>query len=134
MALRYLSHAVAILQRATADGLHLEDPTDFNAEQALGFASGRSVVFVIAPPDQLEEAIDNYYAPEKAVQTFLDKLGATDADDISVVETEDDDDVSAAEADSAPVVQLTNLIPHITPEIHINTCCWFIKKKNARLV
>ncbi len=46
------------------------DPTDFNAEEMLGFASGRKPVFEIAAPGQLQEAIDSAYRPNSDVENL----------------------------------------------------------------
>lgn len=109
----HLARQYAVLPVREGDR-HLDvatsDPTDLEAEQAIGFASGRSVTFLIAPPDELDEAIEHYYAPEKAVQSFVDRLAPMGTVEFTVVEAHASDDVDASEADSAPVIQLTNLI------------------------
>ncbi|GIW50759.1 MAG: hypothetical protein KatS3mg081_0114 [Gemmatimonadales bacterium] len=85
------------------------DPTNFEVEQAVGFASGRTPVFEIAGPTALLEAIDLAYTPER-VLGMLDQLDAEVADAVRVVEELSPEIVLAQEAEAPPIVRLTNLI------------------------
>ncbi len=85
------------------------NPTDYEVEQAVGFASGRQPVFEVAGPNALVEAIDLAYTPERVI----DMLGPTDpevADAVKVVEDLSPEVVLAQEAEAPPIVRLTNLI------------------------
>jgi type II secretory ATPase GspE/PulE/Tfp pilus assembly ATPase PilB-like protein/CheY-like chemotaxis protein len=88
------------------------DPTDLNAEQAIGFACGRSVQFAIAPPDQVAKAITSRYAPDRAVEELLSGLNTGLSGVVRLVEDEDavaiDSDATAL--DFGPVVKLANMI------------------------
>lgn len=86
------------------------NPADFEAEQALGFASGRQPVFEIAGPRELREAIDLHYSPNKMMEELVGGLAEAAADAVSVVETGEAQAVSAADVDVGPVVKLTNVI------------------------
>jgi type II secretory ATPase GspE/PulE/Tfp pilus assembly ATPase PilB-like protein/ActR/RegA family two-component response regulator len=100
------------------------DPMNLQVEDAIAFASGRTPVFEVASPTSIQEAIDNVYAPEKAVQDLIHNLspqdfvddiesvlmGADGFDSISVVEEVGPEAVAAEEADAAPVIKLGNLI------------------------
>jgi type IV pilus assembly protein PilB len=88
------------------------DPTDLDAEQALGFASGRTIVCEVAEPAAIREAIDRRYAPDHALERMVDRVGAKLVDDVRVVEEVAPETVSSGEVDSAPVVKLANLILH----------------------
>ena len=88
------------------------NPTDLDAEQALGFASGRTVVTEIAPPAAIQDAIDRRYAPDRILERMVDRVGAKLVDDVRVVEDAAPEAVSTQELDSAPVVKLANLILH----------------------
>ncbi len=90
----------------------LANPTDLDAEQALGFASGRAVVSEIAPPAAIQEAIDKRYAPDRLLERMVDRVGAKLVDDVRVVEDAAPEAVSTQDVDSAPVVKLANLILH----------------------
>jgi type II secretory ATPase GspE/PulE/Tfp pilus assembly ATPase PilB-like protein/CheY-like chemotaxis protein len=85
------------------------DPTAFDVEQAVGFASGRKPVFEIAGPTALLEAIDLGYTPDK-VLGMLDTMDGEVADAVKVVEDLSPEVVLAQEAEAPPIVRLTNLI------------------------
>ena len=38
------------------------DPTDVEAERALGFSTGRTTVFEVASPQAIQDALDNHFA------------------------------------------------------------------------
>ncbi len=88
------------------------DPTDFDLEQALGFASGRVPVFEIAPPAAINAAIDDLYAPDRLVERLVGNVGMEMADEVVLLEDEEPEVVSSQEIDATPVVKLTNLILH----------------------
>lgn len=88
------------------------DPTDFDLEQALGFASGRVPVFEIAPPSAILTAIDDLYAPDRLVERLVGHVGMEMADDVVLLEEAEPEVVSTKEIDATPVVKLTNLILH----------------------
>jgi type II secretory ATPase GspE/PulE/Tfp pilus assembly ATPase PilB-like protein/ActR/RegA family two-component response regulator len=85
------------------------DPTAFDVEQAVGFASGRKPIFEIAGPAALLEAIDLGYTPNK-VMGMLDTMDTEVADAVKVVEDLSPEVVMAQEAEAPPIVRLTNLI------------------------
>jgi type IV pilus assembly protein PilB len=89
------------------------DPTDVEAERALGFSTGRSAVFAVAAPNAIREAIDSRFAPERAVETLLSGLESEmeDADiAVKLVEEMGPEHISEDEVQATPVVKLTNLI------------------------
>lgn len=86
------------------------DPNDFHAEQALGFASGRTPVFAVAAPSELREAIDAAYSPDRALETILGRVDAESEGSIRVLEEEKPEQVGADAVTAAPVVKLANLI------------------------
>ena len=85
------------------------DPTAFDVEQAVGFASGRKPVFEMAGPAALLEAIDLGYTPDKVIG-MLDTMDGEVADAVKVVEDLSPEMVLAQEAEAPPIVRLTNLI------------------------
>ncbi len=85
------------------------DPTAFDVEQAVGFASGRKPIFEIAGPAALLEAIDLGYTPDKVIG-MLDTMDGEVADAVKVVEDLSPEMVLAQEAEAPPIVRLTNLI------------------------
>lgn len=100
------------------------DPNDFHAEQALGFASGRTPVFAVAAPSQLREAIDGAYSPGRALETLLGRVDAESEASIRVLEEERPEQVGTEAVTAAPVVKLTNLIlrdavVHRASDIHM---------------
>jgi type IV pilus assembly protein PilB len=88
------------------------DPTDLDAERSLGFASGRTVVFQVASPQEIQEALDNHLSPDRTVEGILGKLDedAEGLDDVQVVEEGGPESVSVEDVETAPVMKLTNLI------------------------
>ncbi|RMH22420.1 MAG: response regulator [Gemmatimonadetes bacterium] len=88
------------------------DPTDVEAERALGFSTGRTTVFQVASPTAIQEALDARFSPEKAVETLLGTLEAEDVTDdaVKLVEEMGPESISAGDASATPVVKLTNLI------------------------
>jgi type II secretory ATPase GspE/PulE/Tfp pilus assembly ATPase PilB-like protein len=107
---RYLVYPLRASDRQLV--VAVSNPTDLDAEQALGFASGRAVVSEIAPPAAIQEAIDKSYAPDRLLERMIDRVGAKLVDDVRVVEDALPEAVSTQEVDSAPVVKLANLILH----------------------
>jgi len=88
------------------------DPTDVEAERALGFSTGRTAIFQVASPVAIQEAMDARFSPEKAVESLLGTLEAEDiADDaVKLVEEMGPESVTADDATATPVVKLTNLV------------------------
>ena len=86
------------------------NPGDMEAEQLIDFATGRSTVFEVAPPSQILEALDARYAPDRAVERLLDRVGVEMASAVSVVNEVEPESVIAREAEAAPIVKLTNMI------------------------
>lgn len=86
------------------------DPTDLDAERSLGFISGRTVVFQVAAPSDIQEALDAAYSSDSAVEGILSSMDEGAEGDVDVVEDEGPESISAEDADSGPVIRLTNLI------------------------
>jgi len=88
------------------------DPTDVDMERAIGFSTGRTVVFQIASPGRIAEALDGRFSPERQVETLLGNLEAEmdEADAIKLVEEMGPEDVTQDDVQSTPVVKLTNLV------------------------
>ena len=86
------------------------DPTDVEAERALGFSSGRTAHFEVASPQAIQDAIDARFSPERAVEAFLGQLEDVGADAISLVEEMSPEAITEDDALATPVVKLTNLI------------------------
>jgi type II secretory ATPase GspE/PulE/Tfp pilus assembly ATPase PilB-like protein/ActR/RegA family two-component response regulator len=88
------------------------DPTDLDAERSLGFTSGRTVVFQVASPAEIQDALDQAYSSiGDAVEGILGGLDADGADaSVAVVEESGPESISVEDVDSGPVIRLTNLI------------------------
>lgn len=84
------------------------DPTDVEAERALGFTSGRTVRFQIAPPSEIVRAIEKRYAPDQ----YLDEFLAEEREDgfSSPSTSSDQETITVEDIHATPVVKLTNLI------------------------
>jgi type II secretory ATPase GspE/PulE/Tfp pilus assembly ATPase PilB-like protein len=87
------------------------DPTDLDAEQALSFATGRRIVFELAAPSEISDALNAAFSVERAVEVLLSKVGAdANADAVRLVEETTPEEISLRDVDSAPIVKLTNLM------------------------
>ena len=87
------------------------DPTHVQAEQEVGFASGRTPHLQIASPEQIAGALDAAYSPDKAAESLLEGVSDSVDDLVEVVGFSDEpEEISAEESASGPVVRLTNLI------------------------
>ena len=89
------------------------DPTNLEAEQSVGFASGRGISLVVASHAELREAILAQYSPDKDVARILFQVQPDieeNLDDIRLIEEEDDPTPSLEDAASGPLVNLTNVI------------------------
>lgn len=88
------------------------DPADLSAEQAIAFCAGRRVVFELAAPSQVEEAIASTYSPDRLAEQLLTTARSELANAIRLVQTSEPESITVQEAEKAPVVRLTNLILH----------------------
>ena len=87
------------------------DPTQVEAERALGFSTGRTIVFQVASPDAIQDVLDDRFSPEQAIETLLDDFEVdVDVDAVELVEEMGPESISSADAAATPVVKLTNLI------------------------
>lgn len=87
------------------------DPTNVEAERALGFSTGRTPLFEVAAPGVIQDALDNRFSPERAVETLLGGLTeGVDEDAVKLVEEMGPESISEDDASATPVVKLTNLI------------------------
>ena len=90
----------------------VSDPTNLLAEQAIGFAAGRTPVFEIAPPSNVQEAIDLHFAPEHLADNLISGVKKELADAVRVLESADPEVITASDTSATPIVRLTNLILH----------------------
>jgi type II secretory ATPase GspE/PulE/Tfp pilus assembly ATPase PilB-like protein/ActR/RegA family two-component response regulator len=85
------------------------DPNDLDAEQAIGFASGRVPVLEIATPAQIMTAIDAGYAPIGHVEKILKAASRSD-DAVRVVSETGPESVNVTDVSAAPIISLANMI------------------------
>ena len=88
------------------------DPTDVEAERALGFSTGRTPLFEVTSPSVVQEALDNRVSPERAIESLLGGLADdVDIDAVKLVEEmSEPESVTETDAAATPVVKLANLI------------------------
>jgi type II secretory ATPase GspE/PulE/Tfp pilus assembly ATPase PilB-like protein len=87
------------------------DPTNVEAERALGFSTGRTPRFVVAAPGAIQDVLDERFSPERAVETLLGGMNDDIGEDaVKLVEEMGPESISEDDASATPVVKLTNLI------------------------
>jgi len=87
------------------------DPTNVEAERALGFSTGRTPLFEVASPGAIQDALDERFSPEKAVESLLGGLADDVGEDaVKLVEEMGPESISEDDVSATPVVKLTNLI------------------------
>jgi type II secretory ATPase GspE/PulE/Tfp pilus assembly ATPase PilB-like protein/ActR/RegA family two-component response regulator len=87
------------------------DPTNVEAERALGFSTGRTPTFQVAAPRTIQDALDQRFSPEKAVDALLGGLADDVSEDaVKLVEEMGPESISEDDTSATPVVKLTNLI------------------------
>ncbi|MDA0329007.1 MAG: ATPase, T2SS/T4P/T4SS family [Gemmatimonadetes bacterium] len=87
------------------------DPTNVEAERAIGFSTGRTPLFEVASPGAIQDALDDRFSPEKAVDALLGGLTDDISEDaVTLVEEMGPESISEDEISATPVVKLTNLI------------------------
>ena len=87
----------------------MSDPTDFDTMQKLQFILNKDIQPVLAPREQIIEAINRHYGQTEteSVDSMLQEFTDTAID---FTETESSAGLSASEESDAPVVKLVNLI------------------------
>jgi len=110
MARKY--HVIPVIQDDRSLVVATGDPTDVEAERAIGFSTGRSPVFQVASPRAIQEEIDARFSPEKQVESLLGSLDMEleDADAVRLIEEMGPEAISQGDVQATPVVKLTNLI------------------------
>jgi type IV pilus assembly protein PilB len=92
----------------------LVDPLNPSRSDELGYVTKRDVQIVVAHPDEIKKAIDKYYTEYTSgnFAEILKELGGdeTIAQEVKVVEEQDDETVMAQLADAAPIVRFVNMV------------------------
>jgi len=92
----------------------LVDPLNPARADELGYVTKRDVQLVVAHPDEIKAAIDKYYTEDTSgnFSEILKELGGdeTIAQDVRMLEEQDDETVMAQLADAAPIVRFVNMI------------------------
>ncbi len=87
------------------------DPTNVESERALGFSTGRTPMFEVASPGAIQDALDERFSPEKAVDALLGGLAEDVGEDaVKLVEEMGPESISEDDVSATPVIKLTNLI------------------------
>ncbi len=114
--LHLIPSGLARLHRALPIGLSgntlriaLVDPLDPRTAEDLRFALGKDVDVVIAPTEQIEERIKQYYGTETAsMEDILKQLG--EAGELLQLREGDGATISEAEANATPIIRFVDLI------------------------
>lgn len=92
--------------------LATSDPTDFDMEREVGFASSRTVLLQVAHPAALAEAIKAAYSPEQAAENLMGQMDLSVGELVEFVDEAPPEELASAPIndDSGPLVRLTNMI------------------------
>ena len=96
------------------------DPTNFDAEQQIGFASGRSLRLQIAAPTRISEAVEGTYSADRVVSKILDGIdpepeGRVRDPRVKVLEDEPAPTEEKSEEEGADAGPIVNLTKHDLP-------------------
>ena len=85
------------------------DPMDFSAEQALSFASGRTIDFQLAGPRAIDRAVRSSYSSDN-VEALVAGFDESLTDAVVALADESNADITLQDTEAKPIVKLTNLI------------------------
>ena len=115
--LKLIPSGLARLHRALPIGVSrntirvaLADPLDLRAAEDLRFALGKDIEVIVAPTDQIDERIKQYYGTEtSSMEEILKQLG--EAGELLQVRGEDGTAAAVeAEANATPIIRFVDLI------------------------
>ncbi len=87
------------------------DPTDVDTERAVSFSTGRTVLFRVAPPSLIQEALDGRFHAQIESDPLLAAFDEMDdIEALHLVEEGGPESVSEDDVQATPVVRLTNLV------------------------
>ena len=99
-------HALPLYVRGNRLFIAVSDPTNILAQDEIKFHTGLSVDAILVEDDKLSAAIDKYLESQ---DTTMGDLDDADLDDIDVDQQDDkNSEVSASDADDAPIVKYVN--------------------------
>ncbi|KZY74162.1 type IV-A pilus assembly ATPase PilB, partial [Oleiphilus sp. HI0068] len=99
-------HALPLFMRGNRLFIAVSDPTNIIALDEIKFHTGASVDAILVEDDKLNAAIEKYLESQ---DTTMGDLDDADLDDIDVDQSDDsDNEVSASDADDAPIVKYVN--------------------------
>jgi type IV pilus assembly protein PilB len=105
-----LHRALPIEMNRNALRIALADPLDLRAAEDLRFALGKDIEVVVAPTEQIEERIKQYYGTEtSSMEEILKQLGEAG----ELLQMRGDDATAAAveaEANATPIIRFVDLI------------------------
>src|SRR3954470_2261986 len=104
-----LHQALPVAATENALTVVLVDPLDPRAAEDLRFALGKDVDVVVAPTDQIEERIKQYYGTDTAsMEEILKQLG--EAGDLLQIRGDESAAAVEAEANATPIIRFVDLI------------------------
>lgn len=102
-------HVLPVYKIEDGVAIALSDPLDFDAIDSLRYILKCNVEGVVASRDEINVALDRYYAVESTMETMLDQI--TDGTvDVAVAGTEGMMQEEAAADSDAPIIKLVSLI------------------------
>jgi len=117
---KYLALPIEIEGRSTLI-VAMADPMNVAALEDLRFHSGMFIKPVLAPSNDILQAISRFYHMDTSVNEVLQNIISSEADDVSITTVVDDEQAQAIdelikEAEGRPIVRLTNWLMHTAIE------------------
>ena len=95
------------------------NPLDGNAEQEIGFLTGRTVRIMVATPDEIRAARNAGGSAEAILDDVVARLVSNDSfDEVRVLKEQQADVLTERELEKTPVVRLTSMIVQKAVEAH----------------
>jgi len=92
--------------------LAMADPSNLFVQEEIRFSTNLRIQAVIAPESSIVSSIDKYYGTSTSMETqkFLEEIEMTEDAAVEVIDAEDLDTLTEADAEDAPAIKLVNLI------------------------
>jgi type IV pilus assembly protein PilB len=99
---------IPVFRHETSVAIAISDPTDLDIVDSLHYALKREIEPMVAPREEIEEALIRYYGgAEETVDKMLKEINDDNVDDI---DTKKEDDGGGVTVEDAPIIKLVHLM------------------------